>query len=81
MAEVSLKTPRAGCKDPIEAVRLAAYSAGFVAGENAATARANLFRREMAVVLVALGDAIAAGEREDVISWYGVASRVFAGAR
>jgi hypothetical protein len=29
-------------------------------------------------VLVALGDAIEAGERADQIAWYGVAARVFA---
>ncbi|MBB5463792.1 hypothetical protein [Paraburkholderia sp. Cpub6] len=79
MAEVKLNVPRTGRKDLIEAVRSAAYCAGYVAGENVAEARADLFRREMAVVLVALGDAIAAGERANMFSWYGVASRVFAG--
>lgn len=82
MDKVKLITPRAVRKDPIEyayeAVRSSAYGAGFVAGENAAAARAGLFRHEMAVVLVALGDAIAAGERADMIAWYGVASKVFA---
>ncbi|WP_433704436.1 hypothetical protein [Paraburkholderia sacchari] len=80
---MSLKTLGAGRKDQIEcayeAARASAYGAGFRAGENAATARADLFRREMAVVLLALGDAIAAGERAGTIAWYGVASRVFAG--
>ncbi|MGF6936967.1 hypothetical protein OKW41_006129 [Paraburkholderia sp. UCT70] len=76
MAEVKLTTRRGGRRDPMEAVRSAAYGAGFVAGEKTAEVRADLFRREMAVVLVALGAAIAAGERADVIAWYGVASRV-----
>ncbi len=79
MAEVKLNAPRGGRRDSMEAVRSAAYGAGFVAGEKAAAARADLFRREMAVVLVALGDAIAAGERPDMLAWYGVASKVFAG--
>ncbi|RZF23773.1 hypothetical protein EVC45_42410 [Paraburkholderia sp. UYCP14C] len=80
--EVKLNAPRVGRKDPIEcaykAVRSSAYGAGFVAGENAATARAELFRREMAVVLLGLGDAIAAGEMADLLAWYGAASKVFA---
>ena len=75
--EVKSNASQAGGKDPIEAVRSFAFGAGFVAGEKTAAARADLFRREMAVVLVALGDAIAAGERADMIAWYGVASRVF----
>ncbi|MGT2471662.1 hypothetical protein [Paraburkholderia terrae] len=79
MAEVKLNAPRAGRKEPMEAAQSAAYGAGFVAGEKAAAARADLFRGEMGVVLAALGDAIAAGERAGMIAWYGVASRVFAG--
>ncbi|MDR6503550.1 hypothetical protein J2785_006743 [Burkholderia ambifaria] len=79
MADVTLIAPRAGRKDPMEAVRFAAYVPWFVAGENAAAARTNLFRLEMAVVLLGLGDAIAAGDRTDMVSWYGVAARVFAG--
>lgn len=83
MAEVKLTTRRAGRKNPIEcasyeAVRASAYGAGFRAGENAAAARAELSRREMAVVLLGLGDAIAAGEMADMLAWYGAASKVFA---
>ncbi|MFM0060632.1 hypothetical protein PQR64_33915 [Paraburkholderia phytofirmans] len=80
MAEVKSNAPRAGRKDPMEVVRSAAYGAGFVAGEKVAEARAELFRREMAVVLGALSDAIAAGERADMVAWSGVAARVFAGS-
>ncbi|CAE6694225.1 hypothetical protein R69619_00398 [Paraburkholderia nemoris] len=83
MADLRLKTLGVDRKDPIEcayeAVRAASYGAGFRAGENVAAARADELRREMAVVLLGLGDAIAAGERADVIAWYGVTSRVFAG--
>lgn len=82
MAEVNLETLRAGRKDPIECayevVHASAYTAGFVAGENAVAARTDLFRREMAVVLLGLGDAIAAGGKADMITWYGVASKLFA---
>lgn len=75
--EVKLNAPRAGRKDPIEAARTAAYGAGFVAGEKAAAVRTDLFRREMAVVLLGLGDAIAAGDQADMIAWYGALSKVF----
>ncbi|CAN7774710.1 hypothetical protein [Paraburkholderia hospita] len=74
-----MKTLCGGRKDPNESMRSSAFGAGFVAGEKAAAARADLFRREMAVVLVALGDAIAADERVDMVAWFGVASKVFVG--
>lgn len=75
---MEVNAPHAGRKDPIEAVRSAAYDAGFVAGENVVAARAELFRREIAVVLLKLGDAIAADNQADMIAWYGAVSKVFA---
>jgi hypothetical protein len=85
--EVKLNAPRAGRKDPIEcasyeAVRASAYGAGFRAGENTAAARsdakAEVFRREMAAVLIELGNAIGAGDKAAMIDWYGAVSKVFA---
>ena len=87
MAGVKLNTLRAGRKDQIhcayEVVRSSAYAAGFSAGQKAANegaaAKADLFRREMAAVLIELGNAIGGSDKAAMLDWYGIVGRVFAG--